>query len=83
MDRATKTFAEPIFDSLGVGATRQVAVATTAAMPAGSLSFYALARYDLTTDLTLAAFRAARVGDEEQQFGQSAVSSLPQSWREL
>jgi hypothetical protein len=50
-----------------------------------ALTFYLGQRQDLATELTLAAFLAKleTAVEDEEGFSQSAVKSLPRSWREL
>lgn len=79
----TKIFLSPTIDFPPAASAETARV--TEAPAKGALTFYSRSRQDLATELTLAAFIAKleTMVEDEEGFSQSAVKSLPRSWREL
>jgi hypothetical protein len=49
-----------------------------------SLLFYSVGRFNFATELTFGAFlQEVKSVSEEERFRQSAVKSVPRSWRDL
>lgn len=64
-------------------ASQELSLAELTKVRLGSLAFYTVERFDAATQETLASYLQRLVESEDDLFSQSAVKSVPRSWRDL